>query len=269
MNDLSIGQALRRERDKRGLSLEEVQGQLRIHPRVLENLERNDFDALPAAIYAKGFLKKYADFLGLNTSEILAQYESLDIRKKEQRFVIGPDLGARRFPSSAAIAGFVSRHRAMILRVLFFAAVVLVVWLFLRWASGFLERGARETGSSPSSEERSSAPVAAAPATRDNVLLNSPAQNNFPSIRADQALELSIQATTDAWIRLMADNAVVFEAILKRGVTKEWTAKERIEVKVGRPQAVSFTLNKYKLGSPGGGKSTHVLITREGIREIS
>ena len=268
MNDVSIGQTLKRERDKRGLSLEDVQSHLRIHPRVLEHLERNNFDALPAQIYAKGFLKKYADFLGLNTSEILAQFDSLDIRKKEQRFVIGPDPG-RRFHSSAAIADFMSRHRIMILRVLFFIAVVVVVWLFLRWASSFLERGAREMEPSRSSEERLSVPGTSAPTLRDNVFINSPSQNNFPSVRPDQALQISIQASTDAWIRLRTDNAVVFEAILKRGMTKEWTAKERIEIKVGRPQAVSFTLNNYKLGSPGGGKSTHVLITREGMKEIS
>ncbi len=71
----TIGEMLLAAREKAGLSLEEVSGRTRITRKNLEYLETDNFDALPAKVYVKGFLRTYADFLGLDAGHLLNKYE--------------------------------------------------------------------------------------------------------------------------------------------------------------------------------------------------
>ncbi len=56
-----IGQVLEKARKERGLTLDEVEYATKIRKRYLAGLEREDFGALPDAVYAHGFLKTYAN----------------------------------------------------------------------------------------------------------------------------------------------------------------------------------------------------------------
>src|SRR3954464_14443387 len=64
--DLSIGAQLRHARELKGMSLDDVAGRTRIPIRHLQNLEREEWDALPAATYAVGFTRNYANAVGLD-----------------------------------------------------------------------------------------------------------------------------------------------------------------------------------------------------------
>ncbi|MEA2020454.1 MAG: helix-turn-helix domain-containing protein [Patescibacteria group bacterium] len=68
----SVGEILKKTRKKQGYSLLEVSEELKIHPRFLKALESGDYNVFAHTLHAKGFLKNYADFLGLNVSEVLA-----------------------------------------------------------------------------------------------------------------------------------------------------------------------------------------------------
>src|SRR4028119_61262 len=61
-----IGLVLERARKDRGLSLEEAERATKIRKRYLIGLEEDDYTVLPDAVYARGFLKTYANFLGLD-----------------------------------------------------------------------------------------------------------------------------------------------------------------------------------------------------------
>src|SRR4028119_1485083 len=61
-----IGLVLERARKDRGLSLEEAERATKIRKRYLIGLENDDYTVLPDAAYARGFLKTYANFLGLD-----------------------------------------------------------------------------------------------------------------------------------------------------------------------------------------------------------
>src|ERR1700709_390158 len=64
--DLSIGVQLQRAREAKGLSLDDVASRTRIPIRHLQNIEREEWDALPAATYAVGFTRNYANAVGLD-----------------------------------------------------------------------------------------------------------------------------------------------------------------------------------------------------------
>src|SRR5712691_3582399 len=71
-----IGSSLRDARERRNLKLSEVERATRIRAKYLQALEDERFDILPAAAYAKGFLREYADYLGLDAQRFVDEYNS-------------------------------------------------------------------------------------------------------------------------------------------------------------------------------------------------
>src|SRR5947209_10387867 len=69
-----IGASLREAREKRGLTSEDVQEALRIRARYLTALEEERWELLPGDAYTKGFLRTYAEFLGLNGTLYIDEY---------------------------------------------------------------------------------------------------------------------------------------------------------------------------------------------------
>lgn len=71
-----FGEQLRRAREARGLALESVADATRISRRHLEALERSDLEALPAGPFGKGYVRAYAEFLGVDPRPVLEAYRS-------------------------------------------------------------------------------------------------------------------------------------------------------------------------------------------------
>jgi cytoskeleton protein RodZ len=72
MNEL--GEWLRHARETRGLTLEDAERDTRISRRYLLALETGELDMIPAPVYARGFLRSYAQYLGLDPQEAMARY---------------------------------------------------------------------------------------------------------------------------------------------------------------------------------------------------
>ncbi|HVS62491.1 MAG TPA: RodZ domain-containing protein [Thermoanaerobaculia bacterium] len=72
----SFGAWLRRQREVREISLREIAETSKISLRYLEALEQDRFDLLPAPLFAKGFLREYAKFVGLDPDEVVNYYLS-------------------------------------------------------------------------------------------------------------------------------------------------------------------------------------------------
>src|SRR5690242_8517381 len=69
----SIGETLRRERLRRGLSLDQISGETKISAHLLEALEADQFDRLPGGVFAKNFVRQYARILELDEDELLLE----------------------------------------------------------------------------------------------------------------------------------------------------------------------------------------------------
>ncbi len=70
----SIGERLKREREKQGVTLDEVCVSTKIAVRFLSAIEEEHFEKLPGGIFNKGFVRAYAQHLGLNEEEAVADY---------------------------------------------------------------------------------------------------------------------------------------------------------------------------------------------------
>ncbi len=71
-----LGHILREAREMKGLTLGDVQEEIRINSRYLQALEDGEYTALPTAVHARGFLRNYARFLDLDPRPLLERFES-------------------------------------------------------------------------------------------------------------------------------------------------------------------------------------------------
>lgn len=69
-----LGSLLTRAREARGLTLEDAERDTRISRRYLQALESEQFEVIPAPVYARGFLRSYSQYLGIDPAETLAMF---------------------------------------------------------------------------------------------------------------------------------------------------------------------------------------------------
>ncbi len=71
-----IGYSLRAARERQGIGFPEIELATKIRAKYIRALEEEDFDSLPADTYARGFLRAYADYLGLDGEIYVDEYAS-------------------------------------------------------------------------------------------------------------------------------------------------------------------------------------------------
>eukprot|EP00119_Amphimedon_queenslandica_P019362 XP_019859781.1 PREDICTED: uncharacterized protein LOC109588028 [Amphimedon queenslandica] len=74
-DDSGIGSRLRRAREDSGRSIQEIADELPLRPKILEALENDDFENLPAPIFVRGYLRTYARLLDISPDPLLEAYE--------------------------------------------------------------------------------------------------------------------------------------------------------------------------------------------------
>ena len=256
---MSIGHALKEARTKKSISLDEVHAKIKVHPRILQLLEEDKFDKLPSPIFAKSFLKSYADFLEIDAESLLKGFEKTAQKEPEQKLFIRPAEEAQKH-----FAGFDTQTLAMILMVV---AVLVVGWIGMHLAKSAKSQINKMKPTSVVAAKLPSAAVAKpAPVKKSSDWLRSVDQGNFPEIAKSAPLELQVKALDNVWLRITCDGKVLFQSILKRGASERWKASEKIDIWTGNSSNMFLTLNNYGIGSPGKGVVKKMLITRDGVK---
>jgi len=105
----SIGVALRRARERRQLTLAQVSETTRVRSHYLQALENGDISAMPSAAQARGFLKIYADFLGLDLQTLIPP--AAEPSQATPAAAPAPSAPAARMTAQPAGSGLMSRLR--------------------------------------------------------------------------------------------------------------------------------------------------------------
>lgn len=223
--DTSIGSQLRRAREARGLSLDDVASETRIPVRHLQHVEQEEWDALPAITYCVGFVRAYANMVGLDGAELSRQVR--DRLGGTRPRVAAPDYyepadPARVPPKSLAIV----------------AAIILVVLIgaYVIWRSTLSEPDGSIPGVPPAAE----APPAAQPSP--------PAQPAPPAAVAGQPVALT--ATGEVWLRISdSSGGTLFEGILMPGQTYQVPPQAQAPLlRTGRPQMLRVGISGRDMG---------------------
>src|SRR6266566_3922502 len=192
---VEIGNVLRAARERQGIELAEVERETRIRARYLAALESEQFEVLPARAYAKGFLRVYANFLGLDGRLIVAEFDGR-FPDAEQ-----PELAPARVNANVAP---VWARRTPVLLVAGFAVALLGV---LAWRFEAAPHRPASPALPPASTPQSR-PVAA------------PGTPHAPGHAATRPAHLVLRARGRCWLSIRADSAagpLLYEATLDAG----------------------------------------------------
>jgi len=127
---LSFGVNLRRERELRGITLDEISRETKISLRFLEALESDQLDQLPGGVFRRGFVKTYARYIGLNEDKVLQDYAVLVSESEDE--AKGGEGAPTRDPSATIVPSLSLKVTLGLLLVIVLVAFSL--W-YLRWTS--------------------------------------------------------------------------------------------------------------------------------------
>jgi len=246
-----FGERLKREREMREVSMEELTKATRISKRFIEALENEEWEKLPGGVFGHGFVRTIARYLGLDEEAFLGEYDLARSEKMQP----APPKPEERIPSPpkwipvAAVA----------------VLLLLVVGLFYAGRYGwqrYAERRATRRASEASLATRpESGASSAAPVDATG---SSPAS----SASAINSLDLSVSTSAATRVRVIADGKLQIDSELPAGETRHFSASEQFEVTAGDSSAVLLELNGQAMppvGAPGA--SGTIVLSQKDLRQ--
>jgi cytoskeleton protein RodZ len=270
----TFGESLKREREMRGVTLEEITAATRISQRFLKAIEEEQWDQLPGGVFNRGFVRAMAHYLGLDEENTVAEYTlAVGDRQPVPVWTGSPPAVEPQQPWLAwVIVGVVA---IVILAGGWFGTRFL---LARRAANRATQTEALKVGSSPIAAA-ASLPSGPSPAPSGNAV---PAQggesepetvSSNPSVAAaanpaaSELLQLRIEADKKTSVTVIADKDVVFDGVMKAGDNQSFNATDHFEVSAGDAGSLRLELNGKSLaplGSPG--QAGKITLTREALK---
>jgi cytoskeletal protein RodZ len=243
-----IGGSLREARLKRNLTPADVQKAIRIRDRYLQALEEERWELLPGDAYVKGFLRTYADYLGLDGNLYVEEYNSRFAHPDEAQLV------PERFARSSSRYGGVGFLRPLVVVAVIVAIVAgLAAWQLSSSSGG--KEGAPPTTSGP---------------TTTSSHHTTPRKKHHKQVAPalpSSALVVASRGNSWLWVRSgSAGGPTVYEGTLLQGKKLPVSLKKGpVWIRIGDPPSIDVRL---------GGKLVHglptqvgnVLLTRRGLK---
>ncbi len=262
----SFGDKLRREREMRRITLDEIAESTKISRRHLESLEKEDFDSLPGGVFNKGFVRAYARYLGLDEDQAVADYAAVanEPAPDENKFPLEihdkpkPELNPRR------------SHFPLVLAM---AALIGVVIGYTLWArnkkpqpegpesvSANTHSVASQESGTPVENSKSGAEAAPVAMHQKAPARPSIAEGQKHAGGQERTFFVVIKAKEDAWISIIADGHTVAEGVLRADRQKMVKAAKQIQVKTGNAGGIEISYNGKPVGAIGNESETRTLM---------
>jgi len=254
MSGSGFGERLRRERELRGISREEICAATRIGTRYLEALESEQWQILPGGVFNRGFVRAAARFLGLDEDDLVAEYD-LAIGKQ------GSSIERGAAPALAPLPQQLKKTGAG--RFAFLGAFCLLLllgtgWLVWRWQHTTLRQPANEADRALPAPLAAGRPEGVAPSAlgedAPGVISAAVAARSSPSRPDVPGLQLKVEAGKETEVSVSADGSKVFEGSMIAGQSRTFTAQDAIDISAKDAGALLLELNGQTLaplGPPG------------------
>ncbi|MFB3814669.1 MAG: helix-turn-helix domain-containing protein [Terriglobales bacterium] len=270
---MPFGERLKREREMRGVTLDEIANATKIGTRSLRALEEEDFNKLPGGIFNKGFVRAYARYLGIDEDQAVADYlvatgeparnDSLEpeqIKRLEENW---KPPKSERSESSGSPGAFV----AGVLVLLLLVAAGVTAWhyrsqVFARyqqWKEGRhpqqqLQPAPVAQPPMPGLPLSTSAPDSAVPATAQStpagtVAVPQSAAATSPPAAPQTAVAhpgefvVLVRARQDSWVEIVADGKTVLTGTLMASSDRSVRAREKVVLTAGNAGGLEILFN--------------------------
>ncbi len=267
----SFGEYLKRERELRGVTLEEIAKASNISKTYLKSLENDDFENLPSEVFVKGFIRCYAENIGMDGNEATLAYSSFIADKRVSQVVSD-------FPTETPTKSNMKMSYFLLI-VIFVVVSSLMVFYNVKKSREVKPPSVSENKISQVVDEigveesKNNIGITLGPDIKEteNLIetddletqaeekdisdnLSSPPPTEIEETpetkEVTDILTLSVEAKEDAWISLIIDDAEIKEALLLPGETAKWKAKEKFVVTLGNAMGTHLKLNEKDITLP-------------------
>lgn len=234
-----VGQHLQAIRQEHGLSLDDVAIKTLIPTRILKALEAGDLKQLPEPVYIQGFIRRYAEAVGMKPADFAIADNPIGSSDQPKRqpgqFSTSPQL------------------RPLHLYFVYTAVVVAAI------------SGLSNLLTQPSYQQKLGLTAAPIAITNSGVVSLSPtakpvkpqstqSAGRSPETTSDKPVRIGVTLVSQSWLRVVVDGKTDFEGVLSEGTQRLWEADRQITLRAGNAGGVVVNLNNgtaKPLGEPG------------------
>lgn len=248
----SFGSWLRRQREMREISLRDIADRTKISLRYLEAMEDDRFDLLPAPVFAKGFLREYARYVGLSPDEVVNHYLAVQQQQSPEEDGIKKDQTLVNRPHRVQ-----PQPRSWTYGL--FLALAVLVLIALIWVLAWYNNRRR----SEPAADATPPPIAAASQT---ALPSSPAP--VPD-RPSAPLEVTLDFVADCWVEVRVDDKPFLSEQRVQGESLPIEAQKSVDIRLGDTAAAEIQVNgqAYPLNGKAG-EVREIRIDLETVRQL-
>ena len=237
------GEIFKKKREELGIDIKEASDILKIGSEYLSAIENDVFDRLPVAVYTIGYIRCYAKYLDVDAGPVIADFTS-HLSSPKPSTIIPVSSSRRKVP------GYI------------YIALALLTGLVVLSVSVYTTEN--RVSDLPAENNRISAteinPVQTAPLdagaasispSKDSIAPEnrSPVTGHAPDDKKEHRLILI--ASDTVWVQIRYENGTVEEALLRPGISKDWSFSDKAVLKIGNAGGIALKFDGKDLGVPG------------------
>ena len=280
-----LGERLRQQRLSKSVSLQDISEQTRIGVRYLEALEAGDFKQLPGAIFARSFVRQYAEIVGTNVSSLESELQQIfpSDEAVPSTVVASSPLSANLKSDTLLAADGPVWKRLPLTTISLTTALIISSLLYVGWQRVVLHNEtsevapAQQTAKPPSSKPtqpavnadppRPSLPTvvpAAVTTPGPPAPAKSPNELQAPPGTGGPMMALRVVASAETWVSIAANGQFVFSGILQPYEERTVTGVERARMVIGNSAGVDVLAEGRSIGPIGPPGSVRIVVLTPG-----
>ncbi len=241
-----IGTELKRERELRGITLQEIADATKINIRYLRDLEEDRLENLPGTFFLKGIIRSFAKYIGLDEKTILNSYYESELHREQEQ---EEEEEIQKIQYTLPI----KVKRILYSISLFLALMAVLTLIYLFFYQKPTARQVEETSSTQTIQESVPTPPP-----------------EIPVLEEEKELVLELIFLMETWIQIYADGELVIDGLKFEGEKVKVIAKKELLIHTGNAGGILVTLNN-KTGKPfgkPGAVARNIRITLENMKSF-
>lgn len=252
----SVGEILKNTREAKGIAIEQVAEATSIRMLYLVAIENEQFNLVPGEVYLKGFIRNYANYIGLNGPAMVEKYkeqvaankkhehplpsQSQDVAEQQKTSIISKRKAELSKSNSCVVKSFVSK---IMTKNLILALSCIVAFLFLGYVISsffFDEKGAdnNKINNAVSTQTSLKKP-------KESTVLKE--QGGVYAVKDAASIEVKVVYSAECWTEAYTDGKEAFVGLMSNGKSINWSADKELVIKLGNVRAAKIICNGQEI----------------------
>ena len=261
-----FGASFKKARESKGISLDQIAAGTRISTRFLLAIENEEFQLLPGGIFNRGFVRTYAEKIGIDPEQAIADYERLASVREPAEVQAAP-----------AARGEKKSGRLYPVAIVGLVLLIVVFYVATKETSNTAQTAGAPTVASPAVVQPPAQPVGPppqaeppAPQSAPPVTISAAAPEPEQAPPAKETIRLDVKVKDTTWIKVNADGTSVDPGeTLEPGMTRHFDAQNSLFLAIGNAAGLDLRINDMPGKDLGkSGRVREINITPDNLKDF-